>query len=163
MKWFTDMNVDFLSGFQAERALAECAKVSLKERSAVYVLNLVPPMDCVVYQVDGCIIKGTDKGKCDKLVVAETASGERVCVFVELKGTDVPHAIEQLDATLSYPLFANNRTRWTKARVVANKIPANTGRSVVERAKVDFRKKYNCELICLKSGQPDRIRQEKLK
>ena len=156
------MNVDFLDGFQTERNLAKCQKISLKERSAVYVLNFVPPMDRVVYQVDGYIIKGTDKDKCDKLVVAETETSERICVFVELKGSDVAHAIKQIDATLAYPLFANNRTKWTKARVVANKIPANTGRSVVERAKVGFRKKYNCELICLKSGQPEIIRQEKL-
>lgn len=73
------------------------------------------------------------------------------------------HAVKQLDATLSYPLFVQNRAKWTKARIVANKIPANTGRSVVERAKVDFRRKYNCELICLKSGQPDFLRQDKLK
>ena len=109
------------------------------------------------------IIKGADKDKCDKLVVATTCTDEKVCVFVELKGSDVAHAVKQLDATLSYPLFSQNRAKWTKARIVANKIPANTGRSVVERAKVDFRRKYNCELICLKSGQPDFLRQEKLK
>lgn len=143
--------------------MTKCPKISLKERSSVYVLNFVPPMDCAEYQVDGYIIKGTDKDKCDKLLVAETEAGERVCVFVELKGSDVAHAIKQIDATLGYPLFANNRTRWTKARIVANRIPANTGRSVVERAKVDFRRKYKCELICLKSGRPDCIRQENLK
>lgn len=31
------------------------------------------------------------------------------------------HAVKQLDATLSYPLFAQNRAKWTKARIVANK------------------------------------------
>ncbi len=108
------------------------------------------------------IIRGADKDKCDKLIVAANGDSEMVSVFVELKGIDVAHAVKQLEATLSYPLFAQNRTKWTKARVVANKIPANTGRSVVERAKVDFRKKYNCELLCLKSGNPDILRQDKL-
>lgn len=115
------MNNSFLAGYLAEKEVRKCSKISLKERSTVYLLNFVPPMDCVA------------------------------------------HAVKQLDATLSYPLFAQNRAKWTKARIVANKIPANTGRSVVERAKVDFRRKYNCELICLKSGQPDFLRQEKLK
>lgn len=151
------MNNSFLAGYLAEKEVRKCSKISLKERSTVYLLNFVPPMDCVAYQVDGNIIKGADKDKCDKLVVATTCTDEKVCVFVELKGS------KQLDATLSYPLFAQNRAKWTKARIVANKIPANTGRSVVERAKVDFRRKYNCELICLKSGQPDFLRQEKLK
>ena len=155
------MNNSFLAGYLAEKEVRKCSKISLKERSTVYLLNFVPPMDCVAYQVDG--IKGADKDKCDKLVVATTCTDEKVCVFVELKGSDVAHAVKQLDATLSYPLFVQNRAKWTKARIVANKIPANTGRSVVERAKVDFRRKYNCELICLKSGQPDFLRQEKLK
>ena len=110
--------------------------------------------------------KSSAKGLCkgNKIALNKNLStDEKVCVFVELKGSDVAHAVKQLDATLSYPLFAQNRAKWTKARIVANKIPANTGRSVVERAKVDFRRKYNCELICLKSGQPDFLRQEKLK
>lgn len=157
------MNDSFLAGYLAEKEVRKCSKISLKERSTVYLLNFVPPMDCVAYQVDGNIIKGADKDKCDKLVVATTCTDEKVCVFIELKGSDVAHAVKQLDATLSYPLFAQNRAKWTKARIVANKIPANTGRSVVERAKVDFRRKYNCELICLKSGQPDFLRQDKLK
>ncbi len=157
------MKVDFLSGYEAEKAVDNCEKISLRERSAVYQLNFVPAMDCVVYQVDGHIIKGTDKDKCDKLVVAAKDSNEMVCVFVELKGSDVAHAVKQLEATLCHPLFARNRTKWTKARVVASRIPSNTGRSVVERAKIDFRKKYNCELKCLKSGNPDLLRQDKLK
>lgn len=157
------MKVDFLVDYKAEKAINKCTKISLKKRSTVYVLNLVPAMNCAAYQVDDYIIKGASKDKCDKLVVATTGENEMVSVFVELKGSDVAHAVKQLDATLNYPLFAKNRTKWMKARIVANKIPANTGRSVIERAKVDFRKKYNCEIICLKSGLPDFLRKDKLK
>lgn len=157
------MKVDFLRGYEAEKAIVSCEKISLKERSTVYVLKMVPPMACAAYQVDGYMIKGADKDKCDKLVVAANDRNELVCIFVELKGADVTHAVKQLEATLSYPLFAKNRTKWTKARVVANKIPSNTGRSVIERAKIDFRRRYNCEFMCLKSGNPDTLRQDKLK
>lgn len=157
------MKVDFLSSYKAEKCIEKCGKISLKERSTVYILNLVPPMDCAAYQVDDYIIRGADKDKCDKVVVAASDDGELISVFVELKGSDVAHAVKQLEASLRYPLFAKNRTKWTKARIVANKIPSNSGRSVVERAKIDFRRKYNCELMCMKSGNPDIIRQEKLK
>ncbi len=157
------MKVDFLRGYEAEKAIVSCEKISLKERSTVYVLKMVPPMACAAYQVDDYIIKGADKDKCDKLVVAANDKDEKVCIFVELKGADVTHAVKQLEATLSYPLFAKNRIKWTKARVVANKIPSNTGRSVIERAKIDFRRRYNCEFMCLKSGNPDTLRQDKLK
>ena len=80
------MNNSFLAGYLAEKEVRKCSKISLKERSTVYLLNFVPPMDCVAYQVDGNIIKGADKDKCDKLVVATTCTDEKVCVFVELKG-----------------------------------------------------------------------------
>lgn len=97
------MNNNFLAGYLAEKEVRKCPKISLKERSTVYLLNFVPPMDCVAYQVDDNIIKGADKDKCDKLIVATTDTDERVSVFVELKGSDVAHAVKQLDATLSFP------------------------------------------------------------
>lgn len=90
------MNNSFLAGYLAEKEVRKCSKISLKERSTVYLLNFVPPMDCVAYQVDGNIIKGADKDKCDKLVVATTCTDEKVCVFVELKGSDVAHAVKHL-------------------------------------------------------------------
>ena len=52
------MNNSFLAGYLAEKENRKCPKISLKERSTVYLLNFVPPMDCVAYQVDGNIIKG---------------------------------------------------------------------------------------------------------
>lgn len=71
------MNNCFLAGYLAEKEVRKCSKISLKERSTVYLLNFVPPMDCVAYQVDGNIIKGADKDKCDKLVVATTCTDEK--------------------------------------------------------------------------------------
>lgn len=47
------MNNSFLAGYLAEKEVRKCSKISLKERSTVYLLNFVPPMDCVAYQVDG--------------------------------------------------------------------------------------------------------------
>lgn len=52
------MNNSFLAGYLAEKEVRKCSKISLKERSTVYLLNFVPPMDSVAYQVDGNIIKG---------------------------------------------------------------------------------------------------------
>ena len=157
------MKVEFLSEYVAQKAINKCQKISLKERSASYVLILEPPMDCMVYQVDNYIIKGADKEKCDKLIVATADNDDRVSIFVELKGSDVAHAIKQIAATLTYQLFSNNRTKWTKARIVANKIPANAGRSVMERATKNFLRKYNCELRCIKSGNPEVLKQSHLK
>lgn len=58
MRLYMGMNNSFLAGYLAEKEVRKCSKISLKERSTVYLLNFVPPMDCVAYQVDGNIIKG---------------------------------------------------------------------------------------------------------
>ena len=39
------MNNSFLAGYLAEKEVRKCSKISLKERSTVYLLNFVPPMD----------------------------------------------------------------------------------------------------------------------
>ena len=60
------MEVDFLSAYAAEKTIEKCQRISLKERSTVYLLNFVPAMDCAAYQVDDYIIKGADKDKCNQ-------------------------------------------------------------------------------------------------
>lgn len=152
------LKIEFLKDFQIEKQKDNCKQLSLAERSVTYTVKFMPPMDCVAYQVDGNIIKDTKQDKCDKVVFARNGQGDITTIFVELKGSDVYHAIKQLEATLQFPLFERNRTQTMKARVVSNRIPANTGNSVVERAKIQFRKKFNCELLCLKPGNPDTIK-----
>ena len=46
-------------------------------------------------KVDGCVLK--DGLKCDDLLLSDDEHEER---YVELKGTDVMHAIEQLESTI---------------------------------------------------------------
>ena len=37
---------------------------------------MFPDMECAAYQVDDYIIKGTDKNKCDKLVVVKSSKDQ---------------------------------------------------------------------------------------
>lgn len=131
--------------------------MSLEERGVKYVMEFNPPVDCAAYAVDGNIIKGTGTDKCDKVVFTQSTD-LLTSIFVELKGSDVAHAIKQLEATINHPLFSNNRTGKIVARIVSRKMPANAGNSVVVKAKNRFRAKYNCELLCIKSGNPDRFK-----
>lgn len=150
------VKIDFLSGFTPEKVKDACGKMCLEERGVKYVMEFNPPMDCVAYTVDGNIIMGTEADKCDKLVFAHNA-GRLLSVFVELKGSDVAHAIKQLEATIVHPLFLSNRADKIVARIVSKKFPSNAGNSVVVKARNRFRAKYNCELLCVKSGNPDRF------
>lgn len=151
------VRISFLSGFAPEKIKDACERMSLEERGVKYVMEFNPPMDCAAYAVDGYIIKGTKTDKCYKLVFVQSSS-RLLSIFVELKGSDVAHAIKQLEATISHPLFFRNRTDKIVARIVTRRVPSNTGNSAVVKAKNRFRSKYNCELMCVKSGNPDRFK-----
>ena len=133
-------------------------QINVKERATVYVLRFTPSMDSCSFLIDGYIINDMKTEKCDYVVLAKSENGSWAEVFVELKGADIRHAIIQLKATLNHPYFKSTDYSIRKARVVtSNRIPANTGNSIVERAKVDFRK-MGCDFRPIKSSQPDLLK-----
>lgn len=89
-------------------------------------------------KVDGCQI--TDGIRCDYLILDHCHNE----YFVELKGKDLPHAVEQLEASIQQ-LSAPNHTIKKKAIIVSSRNPSND--TSVQRAKAMFKKKYEVELI----------------
>ena len=141
-------------GHKPEQPFAPRRRLSTEENGRKYSLTMEPAAECAVYAVDGGIIR--QGCRCDKLVLVEPrqageAEGE---IFVELKGRNVSHAIAQLEATLGHAVFSTvlPQTR-RKARIVARSYPRNTGDSVLERAKIRFRKQYRCDLRTRHSGE----------
>lgn len=144
--------------FSAELPLCRRERISVSERRNVYVMELKPELECCAFQIDGYIVKDKTVNKCDYVVLAKSSTDAWVEVFVELKGSNITHAIKQLKDTMTNPLFSSTRHCVRKARVVtANRIPSNVGNSVIERAKDDF-KKMGCDFRPIKSKQPDVIR-----
>ena len=93
---------------------------------------------CKCVQVDGCAI--TEGIRCDNML---TSHDERCEYFVELKGTDVRHAIEQLRVSIqTLGEFTDDRSAYV---VSTNVAPALT--TTIQRAKRDFRTKFQAELI----------------
>lgn len=93
---------------------------------------------CKCVQVDGCAI--TEGIRCDNML---TSHDERCEYFVELKGTDVKHAIEQLRVSIqTLGEFTDDRSAYV---VSTNVAPALT--TTIQRAKRDFRTKFQAELI----------------
>ena len=93
---------------------------------------------CKCVQVDGCAI--TEGIRCDNML---TSRDERCECFVELKGTDVKHAIEQLRVSIqTLGEFTDDRSAYV---VSTNVAPALT--TTIQRAKRDFRTKLQSELI----------------
>lgn len=141
--------------FSAELRLCLRKRISVSEKGSEYVMELQPQMECCAFLIDGYLVTDKTSDKCDYVVLAKTDAGEWAEVFVELKGSDVNHAIKQLRSTINNPLFTKTARQVRKARIVmANRIPSNTGNSVIERAKIDF-KKMGCDFRPIKSRQPD--------
>lgn len=100
---------------------------------------------CKCVQVDGCAI--TEGVRCDNML---TSHDERCEYFVELKGTDVKHAIEQLRVSIqTLGEFTDDRSAYV---VSTNVAPALT--TTIQRAKRDFRNNLHAELI-IKEKQAD--------
>ena len=100
---------------------------------------------CKCVQVDGYAI--TEGIRCDNML---TSHDERCEYFVELKGTDVKHAIEQLRVSIqTLGEFTDDRSAYV---VSTNVAPALT--TTIQRAKRDFRTKLQSELI-IKEKQAD--------
>ncbi len=116
-------------------------------------------MNSCAFLIDGYVIKSADADKCD--FVALVNHDDRWSeIFVELKGSDIAHAVKQIEKTITAPLFKDTKRDLRRARIVtANRIPSNTGNSIIEKAKVNF-KKMGCEFRAIKSLQPDMLRKE---
>lgn len=147
-------------GFAPEQVLQVRAKVSVSENGKRYLLATNGKEESVVYAVDGNIVK--EGSKCDKLVLVKRSAKEVkpeqwTEAFVELKGVDTNHAIDQLRQTLKKAIFKHPSNDDIRARIVAQSFPSNKSNPTMEKAKQEFRKDYNCDLRGMKSGQEDKL------
>lgn len=144
-------------GFVPEQKLEDRSILSVKENQAIYKLTLNEKRPMVQFCIDGYIVKTGPR--CDKLILVDNLAIESSWkeVFLELKGTDILHAVRQLETTIGNVLFRHPSNKEFFARVVGSSFPSNGSRNSLEKAKIDFKKKYNCELKTLKPNQPDRL------
>lgn len=94
-------------------------KIVVEEKKKKYQLNNSKTDKVACFHVDGGMITSQDSIKCDNMLVDIDS---KLAIFVELKGTDLKHALEQVNATLNkllpglsnYRIFArivtSNRT-----------------------------------------------------
>lgn len=143
------------AGYQAEQSLEVRKTVVTREQGKKYTLDIQRNLWSAVFQVDGYIIK--TGVKCDKLVMVQTSAGPEEAwtqIFVELKGHDAIHGMEQLLATANNSTFDSFSNRQRKARLVATSFPTNKANPKVEKLKIEFAK-LNVDYKNIKSGQTD--------
>ena len=101
-------------------------------------------------QIDGDVLPLNDKAtRCDFLLFKEENSKRLIEIFVELKGTDVPKALEQLEGSIQ--MFGKSSNQYAMA-VVTKMIPM----TAIQRKINDLTKKKKVKLhIKVKSLQCD--------
>lgn len=143
------------SGYAPEQELSIRKIVATSELGKRYHLNVSQSKRTSLFQVDGYIV--SEGKRCDKLVLVEKAKDNWAEIFVELKGVDIASGVEQLRACLDNPLFKNLTNKELRARIIAQSFPSNKSNPVMEKAKIEFRQKYHCDLRGMKNGQQDSI------
>ena len=143
------------AGYEPEQDFAERKTVSVKERRAKYTLNTSGKQKSVVFAIDGDIIK--EGKKCDKLILVKKEEKNWSEIFIELKGCRVSDAIDQLKASLENVLFKHSSNKDIRARIVGRSFPSNRSNTDFEKAKIEFRQKFNCDLRGIKSGREESL------
>lgn len=145
-----------INGFNPEQPLQVRKTIVESEKGKKYTLEVLDNKASVSYQVDGNIIKEGEK--CDKLILVKYNKDEWAEIFIELKGVDVSHAIDQLLTTLKKQIFKHPSNKDIRARIVATSFPSNKANPIMENAKKEFASKpLCCDLRGLKNGQKDKI------
>lgn len=91
-----------------------------------------------VVQIDGCVVKSGPRAD---WVVSRSGIGS---VVVELKGKDVAHALEQVEATLSHCRDRDYLEPKVAALIICRQVPKAL--TSIQRAKDRFRKRYGASL-----------------
>ena len=116
------------------------SKIKFEENKRKIIFLNPKRLDYKKVQVDGCAINDKLTLRCDKLLVSADEREER---YVELKGTEVLHAIDQLEATIQrLGEFDDNRHAYV---ISTNVAPAYTTK--IQQKALLFKKKYNSELL----------------
>ena len=108
--------------------------ITCEENKMVY--RAFNPMQNKVgkYQIDGDIIPlSSPETRCDYLVENET---DKSAYFIELKGCDLSHAIEQVEATLiKYKNMLNEKKYTYFLRIVCHNATHSVNNSLLRRFK----------------------------
>lgn len=141
-------------GYTAEQELCQRKVFVCSEHGVTYRLEELSGYPSVSFGIDGNIISDNDREKCDKLLLVEYERGKWVRIFIELKGSNILHAIKQIQSTLEHPIFTRHQEP-LRARIIARKIPKNSSDPSIEKAKKQLSKKHKCELKISHTGKAE--------
>lgn len=102
-------------------------------------------LEILEVHIDNCIIKG-ERIRCDFMLYIEEKNDKFRENYIEIKGSDIEHAVNQITSTIDY-LIENHKTRKNTSRagyIICSKYPSADTSS--QSHKIKMRKKYNLDL-----------------
>jgi len=93
--------------------------ISMKEGKVRYIAHNPHRKHLSHFRVDGCLIR--EGRKCDEMIVD---ANDDVCYLIELKGTDLKSAIEQINASLDHFSIKFGNIKFKGRIVVTRNSPA---------------------------------------
>jgi hypothetical protein len=120
---------------QCEEYRNDVRIVLQENRSKILFLNH-QKADVIVMRVDGCVIDDPETLRCDYALIP----CDDVEIYVELKGSDIPHAVKQLESTIQKISDSPRKTR-KLCFVVSTRVPKQT--TTIQKLQGHFKTKFN--------------------
>ncbi|MEZ2228282.1 MAG: hypothetical protein ACBR50_18660 [Microcoleus sp.] len=114
-----------------------CDKKNVLQENKSKITFLNPNQDKILtIKVDGCVISDNETLRCDYALIPS----DEVEIYVELKGSDIVHAVAQLESTIR--LLSDNPQKIKKlCFVVSTRVPKQT--PGIQQLQSQFKKKFN--------------------
>jgi hypothetical protein len=124
------------------KSLPECEnfktdpKIVLQENKSKITFLNADRNKIQIIRIDGCVIKDNKTLRCDYGVVP----CDEVEIYIELKGSDIKHAVRQIESTIS--LLSSNPQKIRKlCFIVSTRVPRQT--TSIQQLKIHFKNKFN--------------------
>lgn len=124
------------------KSLPECeeyksdAKIVLQENKSKITFLNPNQVKILTIRIDGCVIKDDEILRCDYAIIP----CDEVEIYVELKGSNVLHAVKQIESTI-YLLSDNPQKIKKLCFVVSTRVPKLT--TSIQQLQSQFKKKFN--------------------
>ncbi|MGL4502421.1 MAG: hypothetical protein ACRC2M_04320 [Planktothrix sp.] len=117
-------------------------RITRKENQSQIIIENPNQFKVCVIQVDGCAIKAGLR--CDYLVIPDQQDIKKTLeIYIELKGSKISHAIDQLEATLK-KLSDDPAKQEKVCIIISTRCPLTT--TEIQKFKLKFKKTYNAKL-----------------
>lgn len=115
--------------------------IKFEERKKKIIFHNPNRKECLKIQIDGCAIKNGDK--CDNLLKEGKINEQSPEYYVELKGEDVKHALEQIKQTIQ--IIHNDQSPVMAFIICTNVNPLLSTK--IQQFKKQMKEKYNAVVV----------------